>query len=238
MDPLAARLEELARRFDLPATAPGQLAALLRLVAEEPQALTTVRDPREAVELHVADSLAALDVEAVRRAQRVADLGSGGGFPGLVLAIALPRTEVALVESVGKKAGFLERAAGELGLERVAVVPRRVEEWREGIGWADVATARALAPLNVLLEYAAPLLRARGSLVAWKAQPPEDELRDAAAAAERLGMTAPKPQPVPAGLVRGARSRALYLSSRSGPLPEGFPRRAGMARKRPLRGST
>ena len=100
---VAARLGRLASRYELPAGAEGQLAALLELVAGEPAAITAVRDPAEGVDVHVADSLVALDLPAVRAARRIADLGSGGGFPGLALAIALPAAHVALVESVGRK---------------------------------------------------------------------------------------------------------------------------------------
>lgn len=238
MDPLAERLEDLARRFDLPATAADRLGVLLGLVAAEPQALTTVREPDRAVEVHIADSLAALDLATVRTAGRIADLGSGGGFPGLVLAIARPEAEVTLVESVGKKAAFLARAAEDLGLPQVTVVPRRAEDWPDGLGRADVVTARALAPLGVLLEYAAPLLRPEGLLVAWKARPEATELADAAAAAQVLRMSPPEARPVPADLVRGADLRTLYVSSRVGDPPPEYPRRAGMARKRPLRAST
>jgi 16S rRNA (guanine527-N7)-methyltransferase len=236
--PVADRLQDLALRFSLPPGAPERLARLLGLVAQEPQALTTVRDPAHAVEVHVADSLAALDVEAVRCASRIADLGSGGGYPGLVLAIALPRTRVVLVESVGRKAAFLERAAADLGLEAVEVVPRRAEDWPAGLASADVVTARAVAPLGVLVEYAAPLLATGGTLVAWKGRPEAGEIADAEAAAARLGMGAPVAHEVPPDLVRGAAHRRLYLSSRLGDLPPGYPRRPGMARKRPIRAST
>jgi 16S rRNA (guanine527-N7)-methyltransferase len=233
-----ARLQELADRFGLPATAPAQLEQLLALVAAEPQALTTVRDPALAVELHVADSLAALDLPELRAAQVIADLGSGGGFPGLVLAVALPQAQVTLVESVGKKAAFLARVATELGLAHTHVQAGRAEAWSAGRDAADVVTARALAPLGVLLEYAAPLLRPGGTLVAWKAAPPDAELTTAAGAAATLGMTVPAARAVPAGVVRGADARSFYLSSRVGPLPAGYPRRPGMARKRPLGAST
>ena len=107
---VAGRLGELAARYGLPAGAEAQFAALLGLVATEPSAITTVRDPAEGVDAHVADSLVALDLPAVRAARRVADLGSGGGFPGLALAIALPAAHVALVESVGRKCAFLAGA--------------------------------------------------------------------------------------------------------------------------------
>jgi 16S rRNA (guanine527-N7)-methyltransferase len=230
------RLDELARRFDLPAGSSARLARLLDLVAAEPASITTVRDPVQGADVHVADSLVALDLPAVRDAARLADLGAGAGFPGLVLAVALPATEVVLVESVQRKAAFIRGAATELELGNVRVEAVRAEAWRSGLGACDVVTARALAPLSVLLEYAAPLLCLGGSLVAWKATPPADELADARAAAGALGMSEPSAHPVTP--FPGAGERSLYVSSKVMDTPAGYPRREGMARKRPLRGST
>jgi 16S rRNA (guanine527-N7)-methyltransferase len=232
---LAARLEQLSSRYSLPAGADTRLAALLRLVEAEPSAITTVRDPVDGADLHVADSLVALDVPAVRAARRIADLGSGGGFPGLALAIALPEARVALVESVGRKCAFLARAADELGLGNVEVVNARAEAWGEGLGAHDLVVARALAALPVLVEYAAPLLAPGGVLVAWKGRLETEEEADGRAAAEALGMSAPQATAVqPFG---GAQHRYLYLSSKVSPTPARYPRRPGMARKRPIRAS-
>ena len=233
---VAARLARLAALYELPARAERQLAVLLDLVAAEPAAITSVRDPAEGVDAHVADSLVAVGVPAVRTARRLADLGSGGGFPGLALAIAVPTARVALVESVGRKCAFLASAARELGLGNVEVVNARAEEWVDGLGAQDVVVARALAPLTVLLEYAAPLLEAGGLLVAWKGRREAAEEADAAAAAGELGMSVPRPiavEPFPR-----ARDRHLYLSSKVRPTPSRYPRRPGMARKRPIQAST
>jgi 16S rRNA (guanine527-N7)-methyltransferase len=230
------RLSELADRAGVPAPAPGQLETLLELVAVEPASITAVRDPAEGVDVHVADSLAALELEPVTTASRLADLGSGGGFPGLVLATALPETRVTLVESVGRKCAFLERAAAAMALENVSVVNARAEEWGAGLEANDLVTARAVAPLAVLVEYAAPLLEIGGALVAWKGRRDPAEEADGAAAAEVLAMDPPAPrrvEPHP-----GADQRHLYLSLKVGPTPNGYPRRAGMARKRPLTAST
>jgi 16S rRNA (guanine527-N7)-methyltransferase len=234
--PVRRRLLELAERHRLPAAAPSQLAALLEQVAEEPSSITSVRDPGVGVEVHVADSLAALEVDAVRDAGRIADLGSGAGFPGLVLAVALPEASVAVVESVGRKCAFLDRAAAAAGLRNVEVVSARAEAWEAGLDRHDIVTARALAPLTVLVEYAAPLLRPGGQLVAWKGRREPAEEADAAAAADALGMSAPAIRAVEPPL--GAETRNLYLSMKLRPTPGGFPRRPGTARKRPLRAST
>jgi 16S rRNA (guanine527-N7)-methyltransferase len=232
----AARLGRLTARYGLPAGAETRLAALLRLVEAEPSAITTVRDPIEGADVHVADSLVALDLPAVRAARRIADLGSGGGFPGLALAIALPDARVALVESVGRKCAFLAGAASELGLGNVEVVNARAEAWEEGLGAHDLVVARALAALPVLVEYAAPLLAPGGHLVAWKGRLDTAEVADGGAAAETLGMSLPQASAVEP--FDGARDRHLYLSSKVSPTPSRYPRRPGMARKRPIRASS
>jgi 16S rRNA (guanine527-N7)-methyltransferase len=234
--PVDARLAALAARYALPTGAAERLAALLDLVAAEPASITSVRDPREGVDVHVADSLVALELEVVRTAGRVADLGSGAGFPGLVLALARPDAEVNLVESVARKCAFLERAIHALELENAAVVRARAESWRDGLGAHDLVTARALAPLGVILEYAAPLLAPNGALVAWKGRLEAAEASDSTAAADALGMSTPESHPVEP--FPSAGERALYLSSKLRPTPPEFPRREGMARKRPLRSAT
>src|ERR1700742_3444296 len=106
----AARLSELAARYALSPDAVSGLVALLSLVAIDPQAPTTVRNPADAVDTHVADSLTGLEVGALRGAGTIADLGAGAGFPGIVLALANPSARVALVESNAKKGAFLARA--------------------------------------------------------------------------------------------------------------------------------
>jgi 16S rRNA (guanine527-N7)-methyltransferase len=229
---VAGRLAELAERYALPREAPPKLARLLELVADEPSSITSVRDPADAVDVHIADSLSGLAAAELKDALSLADLGAGGGFPGLVLAIALPDARVTLIESVGRKADFLRRASEALGLANVAVVADRAESWSEGSGSLDAVTARALAPLAVLLEYAAPLLRHGGTLVAWKGRRDEHEERAGAVAAALLGMSAPRARRVTP--FDGAGPRHLYLSSKVSSTPNRFPRRPGMARKRPL----
>jgi 16S rRNA (guanine527-N7)-methyltransferase len=231
--PVRTRLDELCGRFDLPPRASERFAALLDLVAAEPASITSVREPERGVDVHVADSLVALELDMVREARRIADIGSGAGFPGLALAIALPAARVALVESVARKGAFLARAARELDLPNVMVVTARAESWPAGLDSHDLVTARALAPLGVVLEYAAPLLAPCGTVVAWKGRVDPAERADADAAAAALGLSSPRPHPVQP--YDDAGQRYLDLSWKVRTTPPGFPRRAGMARKRPLR---
>jgi 16S rRNA (guanine527-N7)-methyltransferase len=223
-------------RFGLAPEATAAIERLLGLLESDPAAPTAVRARAEALDVHVADSLSALELDAVRAARRVADLGAGAGFPGLVLAVALPAAHIALVESVGRKCAWLGRAIEAMGLANAGVVNARAEDWPAGIGAHDLVTARALAPLNVLVEYAAPLLHEGGALVAWKGRRDRDEEADGAAAAQRLGLelrAVTRVHPF-----NDARDRHLYLYLKVGPTPNGYPRRPGMARKRPLTAST
>jgi 16S rRNA (guanine527-N7)-methyltransferase len=223
-------------RSGLTPEATAAIERLLDLVANEPAAPTTVRDRAEAVDVHVADSLSGLELAAVRGARRIADLGAGAGFPGLVLAAALPDARVTLVESVKRKCDWLSRAIETMGLANVDVVHTRAEDWPGGLGAHDLVTARALATLNVLVEYAAPLLADGGALVAWKGRRDPVEEADGGAAAEQVGMALRDVRRVEP--FADVRDRHLYLYLKVRPTPNRYPRRAGMARKRPLRAST
>ena len=229
------RLTELAAEYALPADAPAQLEAILDAMVSEHASITTVRDPMDGVERHVEDALTGLRVPAVRTAGTIADLGAGAGFPGFALAAALPETQVRLVESVARKCAFLERAAHAAGLRNVEIVSDRVEAWAAGHDAHDVVTARALAALPVLVEYAAPLLVEGGTLVAWKGRrdPQEEQAGDEAAAL--VGLSAHEVVALPPRQDgQDELERRLYLYVKVGPTPERFPRRVGVARKRPL----
>ena len=235
MTSVDGRLHQLADRHALDAAAVDALRRLLALIDAEAGAPTAVRDPAVAVDVHVADALVALEIERVRDARRIADLGSGAGFPGLVLAVALPAARVALVEVNRRRAAFLERAAVELRLENVEVVPERAEAWPRGIGTCDVVTARAVAPLSVLVEYAAPLLVIDGMLVAWKGRRDAAEEADGVAAAALTGLELAEVRPVRPWA--GAEHLHLHLYVKVASTPNRFPRRPGMASKRPLQAS-
>lgn len=227
------RCAELAGAYGLPPGSAGRLYELLGILEREPSSVTSVRDPARAVEIHLADSLAGLDVNALRGAAQIADLGSGGGLPGLALAIALPASHVTLVESVGGKARFIARTVETLGLQNAEVVASRAEE----LGSRDrfeAVTARALGPLPLVLEYAAPVLAPGGTVVAWKGEREEAEAQAGCEAARELGLSEPLWRPVPAGAVKGAEHRHLVIAEKLEATPERFPRRPGAARKRPL----
>lgn len=179
--------------------------------------LTAIRDPGAVARLHVIDSLSALPLLREQRVERLVDIGSGGGFPGIPLAAALPARAL-LVESIAKKARFLETvvAAGTLS-GHVSVARTRAEalgrDPRHAHRWQAV-TARAVAALGRLIELAMPLLEPGGVLVAWKRGDIDDELADARRVAARFGTRSPTVVDVAAEGLEGHR---LVVVRRSGP---------------------
>src|SRR5262249_3924990 len=158
-------------KYGLHSDARPALAAVLEALAREPDPHTTVSDPDEAVDVHVADSLSGLEVAGLREATSIADIGSGAGVPRLLLAIALPRARVDMIESVSRKCAVIDRLTHAAGLDNeiVRAMPMRAEE---SAAWGgreayDAVTARAVGPLPVLVEYASPLLAVGGVFVAW-----------------------------------------------------------------------
>jgi 16S rRNA (guanine527-N7)-methyltransferase len=227
-----SRLGELIARHRLGDPQRAALAALLEALSDDARAPTAITDPDTAVDAHVADSLAALQLEAVLGAAALVDIGSGSGLPGLVLAAALPAAHVSLVESQARRCRFLSTAARRMGLVNVDVVCERVEAWAAGIDSADVVVARAVAAQPVVLEYAAPLLRMGGSLVDWRGPRASAERDAAARAAHELGLEPEATHPV--APFPGADAHSLHVFVKVAATPARFPRRPGVARKRPL----
>ncbi|HET7416726.1 MAG TPA: 16S rRNA (guanine(527)-N(7))-methyltransferase RsmG [Solirubrobacterales bacterium] len=209
-----------------------KLEIVLGLLAEERASVSSVVD-RRAWQVHVLDSLTGLEVAELRGARRVADVGSGAGFPGLALAVALPQARVDLIESVGRKCEFMRRAAEAAAIDNVTVLNARSEDLGGGEGREsyDAVTARAVGRLSTLAELASPLLVPEGVLVAWKGKRDEDEERQLASAADALAMT---PEAIlDVGDRAGSEHRHLHVIRKSGATPENLPRRPGMAKKRP-----
>ncbi|HFE47769.1 MAG TPA: 16S rRNA (guanine(527)-N(7))-methyltransferase RsmG [Chromatiaceae bacterium] len=164
-DRLRAGLDVL--RLELDGMQVQRLQDYLALLAKWNRAfnLTAVRDEGEMVVKHLLDSLAVYRWFAV---ERVLDVGSGAGLPGIPLAIARPDTDFVLLDSNGKKTRFMTQAVHALGLDNVDVVQARVESWRPPGGLYDVVTSRAFASLSDMLRLAAPLSKPGGKIVAMK----------------------------------------------------------------------
>ncbi len=227
-------LTALVERYGLTERQMAQLSQILTELAGDPHAPTAVRDRDTALQVHLADALVALELPGVCSAQTIADLGAGAGFPGLGLAVALPRCSMTLVESQARKCAFIERAAVAARVENARVVCARAEEWSEGVGANDILTARALAAQPVVLEYAAPLLRVGGMLVDWRGRRNGAEEDEAAAAAGELGLRRVEIRWVEPYV--GARDHHLHVYEKAEETPARYPRRTGVAHKRPLGG--
>ena len=208
------------------------LETVLALLAEERASVSSVVD-RRAWKVHVEDSLTGLEVPALRDGGRIADVGAGAGFPGLVLAVAMPDAQIDLIESVGRKCEFMSRAIEAAVIPNATVLNTRSEEWAGAGGREayDVVTARAVARLSTLAELASPLLKPTGTLVAWKGKRDEDEEQQLARASESLAMS---PQQIlDVGHRAGSQHRHLHVITKSAPTPPNLPRRPGIAKKRP-----
>jgi len=208
------------------------LGTVLALLAEERASVSSVVDDR-AWSVHVADSLTGLEVPELANARRIADVGAGAGFPGLALAVALPRARVDLIESVGRKCTFMQRAIDEAGISNATVLDTRSEDWASKAGREsyDIVTARAVGRLSTLAELASPLLKPNGALIAWKGKRDKEEEEQLARAAESLAMR--PAQILDVGASAGSKHRRLHVIRKTGPTPANLPRRPGIAKKRP-----
>lgn len=209
------------------------LRKVLELLASERASVSSITEPERAWRVHVEDSLTGLDVAELREAHRIADIGSGAGFPGLVLAVALPASQVDLIESIGRKCDFIRRAIEAAGISNARVSNARSEELAaaEGREAYEAVTARAVGRLSTLAELASPLLVENGVLVAWKGKRDPDEEEELDRAAPKLSM---QPERILAvGDRAGSEHRHLHVIRKSGPTPPDLPRRPGMAKKRP-----
>ncbi len=196
--------------------------------------LTAVRTLEEIWSRHFWDSLTCLRVMRGTPMQRVIDVGTGAGFPGLALKIAWPDMQLTLVEAIGKKAAFCAEVVRVLALEHVDIQTTRVEElgrnphYREQFDWA---VARAVAPLPVLAEYLLPLVKIGGRMLAQKGKDAEQETQQAQTAFTALGG---KLLQVVSVTLPGVESRALVVVGKTRPTPDRYPRRVGIPAKRPL----
>jgi 16S rRNA (guanine527-N7)-methyltransferase len=209
------------------------LEKVLELLAQERASVSSVTDPERAWRVHVADSLTGLEVPPLAEAKRIADIGSGAGFPGLALAVALPAAQVDLIESVGRKCEFIQRAIDAAEIPNATVLEARSEEVASGEkrDSYDAITARAVGRLSTLAELASPLLEEDGVLVAWKGKRDPGEEQQLARAADQLAMHPERI--IDVGNRAGSKHRHLHVLRKLGPTPHQLPRRPGMAKKRP-----
>jgi len=197
--------------------------------------LTAIRDQESIRTKHFLDSLSCVQAWQAHPPGRLVDIGTGAGFPGIPLKIIYPSMKITLVESVGKKAMFCQHIVRVLGLENVEVIQARAEdlgqkaEHREKYDWA---VARAVAQMNVLVEYLLPLVKIGGMVLAQKGESAPAETQEAEKAMKLLG--GKLRQLLPVNLPGVADDRYLVLIDKIAATPPKYPRKAGISAKTPL----
>lgn len=197
--------------------------------------LTGIKEPDEAWMRHVLDSLSVLPfIGEPGEASSIIDVGSGGGLPGIVLAIMRPDLQVTLLEATGKKARFLGTVAADQGMTNVKVVTDRAEtagQMKECRERFDIAVARAVGPMRVMLELTLPMVRVGGAVLAMKGRAVEGELRDAGDALQVLGGgelhvydALPKVEP----------DAVVVWVGKASATPDEYPRRPGVPKQEPI----
>jgi 16S rRNA (guanine527-N7)-methyltransferase len=216
----------------LPPAQRRSLETVLGQLAEERASVSSVVDGR-AWKVHVEDSLTGLEVPELLSASRIADVGAGAGFPGLVLAVALPDAQVDLIESVSRKTAFITKAAEAANIPNALAVNARSEDVARVSQEAyEIVTSRAVGRLSTLAELASPLLRENGVLIAWKGKRDTEEEQQLQNASEALAMT--PEQILDVGHRAGSEHRHLHVIRKSGQTPANLPRKSGLAKKRPF----
>jgi len=217
----------------------ARFAAIVGKLAEGQRQmnLTAIRDPRAMVRYHIADSVALLyavnEFGGGETPARAADVGTGGGFPLLPMAVVWPETEWVGIESVGKKAAFVGRTANELGLHKVSVRAERAEDVGRGAEREsfDLATSRAVGPVASLLEVEMPLLKTGGKLYLFKTVAAKGEWN---ACLDFLGKLGGRPLgEYGYGLKGDEQQRLVFVAEKVKETPAEYPRAAGVPFKKP-----
>ena len=197
--------------------------------------LTAVTDEEETLDRHFIDSLTILKTGLIRNEGSLIDVGTGAGFPGLVLAMACPDIKVTLLDAQQKRLTFLEKVAGETETHNISVIHARAEDGARKASLRerfDYAAARALAPTNVLCEYLLPYVKVEGYALCWKGPALKDELESGRKAAHLLGGRLEMPVSC---RIDGREWDHMILPVRKvQPTPDLYPRKAGMPKSRPL----
>ena len=191
--------------------------------------LTAITEPAQVAKLHLLDSLSVLSALDLR-GKKLIDVGCGAGFPGVPLAIACPEAQVTLLDSLGKRITWLKEILPQLGIQAECVTARAEETVVSCRESYDIATSRAVARLNILLELLAPYVKVGGAVVALKGSAAKEELGECGDAIKKLGLRQEAFLEFP---VDGA-SHALIVLRKAAPTPKLYPRRYAKIKQSPL----
>lgn len=191
--------------------------------------LTAITEPSQVARLHLLDSLSLLTLEDLR-GKRLIDVGCGAGFPGVPVKIACPEAQLTLLDSLGKRMQWLESVLPRLGVEAECVTARAEEAVAERRECYDVATSRAVARLNILLELTAPYVKVGGKILAMKGTAAQEELREAENAIRKLGLKLCKVAEFPID----STAHTVIVLKKVAPTPSKYPRRYAKIKQEPL----
>lgn len=208
-----------------------KLCAFGEAVVEQNKAmnLTAITEPSQVARLHLLDSLSLLTLEDLR-GKRLIDVGCGAGFPGVPVKIACPEAQLTLLDSLGKRMQWLESVLPRLGVEAECVTARAEEAVAERRECYDVATSRAVARLNILLELTAPYVKVGGKVLAMKGTAAQEELREAENAIRKLGLKLEKVAEFPID----STAHTVIVLKKVAPTPSKYPRRYAKIKQEPL----
>lgn len=191
--------------------------------------LTAITEPGQVAKLHLLDSISLLTLEDLQ-GKRMIDVGCGAGFPGVPVKIACPEVKLTLLDSLGKRMAWLERILPELGVEAECITARAEEAIQTRREQYDIATSRAVARLNILLELTAPYVKVGGAVLAMKGTAAQEELSEAKNAIRRLGLKLERVAEFP---VDGTAHTVIVLR-KVAPTPAQYPRRYAKIKQAPL----
>ena len=217
--------------LDLSEEAQQQLCAFGQAVIDQNQVmnLTAITDPEQVAKLHLLDSISLLTLQDLR-GKRMIDVGCGAGFPGVPVKIACPEVALTLLDSLGKRMAWLETVLPQLGVDATCITARAEEAVATRRESYDVATSRAVARLNILLELTAPYVKVGGVVLAMKGTAAQDELDEAQNAVRRLGLKVEKLQEFP----YDGTAHTVIVLRKVAPTPPQYPRRYAKIKQSPL----
>ena len=199
--------------------------------------LTAVREECKFLEKHIADSLACNDYEEFQRAKLVVDMGTGGGFPGIPLAVTNPDKKFILADSLNKRLKVIDQVAEELGISNIELIHMRAEDMGHNVKYRekiDVCVSRAVASLDILSEWCLPLVKKGGYFIPYKGENAEDEIASAETAIKVLGGDIEKIEN-PSQDKNAISGHRLIFIKKYNNTPKRFPRKPGIAKKSPIR---
>ena len=212
-----------------------QFGAFYKLLLEwnEKINLTTITAEKDVLVKHFLDSLSGASVFSMQKKMKVADIGTGGGFPGIPLAIAFPEASFLLMDATGKKVRFLKKVIEELGLFHVDAVQGRAEEMAHQEGFRehfDLVVSRAVASMPVLLEYLAGFAKPGGQIAAYKGPSVSEEMTAAERAIRKLGLSTKEQREIRIGEY----AHSIVLFEKKAALNAQYPRTQAQIKKNPL----